>query len=479
VGADVAHTQKWENGSVYGQVQYTNLNPYNDLIKQAYDWKQGFTSVNGTTMIRQQISGNDMLKVYANYDQSQFEMIAPSINNPEGDHIGLLNKNAYVNSSYRMAIGENKTGYIGLAYGRTVEDVTFNDMDVTDTKSGYHVKSYLTTDFTVLSIKTGAEVITTDHAEDVLFADNTTSNAAYDHTLVAAFAESDYYITNSLTLRTGLRLEHYSLWSDQTLSPRVSMAYKTGEYAQVSAAYGHFYQLPAADLLIRSQQMSYERADHYMVSFQRIKSGRTFRAEAYYKDYSDLVKFDAADPFDPTGYRNSGEGYASGLDVFLRDSKTIKNADFWLSYSLIDSKRDFRNYPTSATPGFVARHNFSAVYKHFVPNLKTQFGATYSYNSGRPYNDPNEAGFNQQMTKAYGDLSFNMAYLPRQNVILYASATNLLGRNNVFGYEFENAPDADGVYDSRTIGQPAKRFLFVGLFITLTKNKTGNNLDNL
>lgn len=479
VGTDVAHTQKWQNGSLYGQLQYTNLNPYNDLIKQEYEWKQGFTSINGTSMLRQQLTGDDMLKVYVNYDWTSFNVIMPTINEPNGNHIDQTNANVYVNASYRFPIGAGKTAYLGLSHGRTEDDIRMDDMDVTDLKSGYHFKGYVTSDFTSISVKAGAEVISTSHDEQANLPDVGLMNSGYQNALIAGFAESDYYLTNSLTLRTGLRVEQYSKVDEQTVAPRMSMAYKTGEFSQVSAAYGHFYQLPASDLLIRSQAVSLERADHYIVSFQRIKSGRTFRAEAYYKDYSDLVKFDATAPFNPAKYRNAGEGYASGLDIFLRDNTSIKHADFWISYSFIDSKRNFRNHPFQATPGFVATHNFAIVYKHFVPNLKTQFGTTYSFNSGRPYTDPNEGGFNQSVTKAYGDLSFNMAYLPRQNVILYASATNLLGRENVFGYEFEQSPGADGIYDSRAIGQPAKRFLFIGLFITLTKHKTGNNMENL
>jgi hypothetical protein len=479
VGGDISHTQKWADGSIYGQLQFTNLNPYNSLIKQNYDWIQGFTSMNGTTMLRQQISGNDMLKVYAQYDQSQFELISPSVNSPQGNHIDLVNRNTYINSSYRFAVGQKSTGYLGLGFGHTSEDVNIDGMNVSDDKSGQHVKGYITTDFTAVAIKVGGELIATDHTEDVVFVDNTQQYSEYSNDLIAAFVESDYYVTNNLTLRAGFRYEHYSLLQSATMAPRLSMAVKTGEYSQVSGAYGQFYQMPAADLLIRSQLVTNERADHYMISYQRIKSGRTFRGEVYFKDYSNLVRYDANDPYNPEAHSNSGSGYASGIDVFYRDSKTIKNGDFWISYSLIDTKRIFRDYPVKARTTFAAKHNASVVYKHFLPKLKTQIGATLAFNSGRPYNNPNNDGFNEEITKAYADLSFNFAYLHRQHVILYASATNLLGRRNVFGHEFETTPGTDGVYQSRDITQPAKRFLFVGLFITLTKSQSKNNLENL
>ena len=479
VGTDVAHTQKWENGSVYGQVQYTNLNPYNNLVKQEIDWEDGYSSTNGTFMLRQRLTKNDMLKVYANYDRSSFILNMPNINQVEKDHIDLVNKNGYVNTNYRRAIGGKSTAYVGLSYGRTEETIFLNEINVDVLQNSFHAKAYFTTDISNISIKAGGERISSEETEEVVLDDNSEERSDYKNDLTAGFTEVDYYVTNSITLRAGLRYSHYSLFKETTLSPRLSMAVKTGEGAQVSAAYGQFHQLPNRDLLIRSQQLSYERADHYMVSYQKIQNGYTFRSEIYHKQYDDLVKFDPSDRFNPSTYTNAGAGYARGIDLFWRDTKTFKNIDYWVSYSYIDTRRDHRDYPGLARPTFAAGHNFSVVYKQFFSSIKTQIGASYSYNSGRPYNDPNEEGFNGSKTRNYADLSFNFAYLYRQNVILYMSATNLLGRDNVFGYAFEEEAGADDFYDSTAITQPAKRFLFIGLFITLTKDKTRNNLKNL
>ncbi|MCP4459615.1 MAG: TonB-dependent receptor [Cytophagales bacterium] len=479
VGTDVSHTQKWENGSIYGQVQYTDLNPYNNIIKQDIDWEDGFSSTNGTFMLRQRLSKNDMLKVYANYDRSSFILNRPSVNDFNTDHIDLVNKNGYFNTSYRLAIGSHSTGFIGLSYGATTEDILLNEMEVKVSQDSYHAKTYFTSDISNVTLKVGGEIIGTDEDEDVTLADDSKEMSDYSNTLVAGFTELDYYVTNGVTLRAGLRYSHYSIFDENTLSPRLSMAFKTGEDAQISAAYGKFHQLPTRDLLIRSHQMSYERADHYMISYQKIRNGYTFRSEIYHKEYNDLVKYDPADRFNPTVYLNSGEGYARGIDIFWRDTKTIKNVDYWVSYSYMDTKRDHRDYLSLARPTFAAGHNVSLVYKQFISSIKTQVGASYSFNSGRPYNDPNAEKFNGSRTKNYSDLSFNFAYIYKQNVILYVSATNLLGRNNVFGYEFEDEAGIDDFYESRPITQPAKRFLFVGLFITLTRDQAKNNLENL
>ncbi len=477
VGADIAHTQKWENGSVYGQIQHTNLSPYNNIVKQEYDWEKGSTSTAGTFMLRQKVGKNNMLKVYANLDENSMALFSPSINNPTPDYINLTNRNLYVNTSYRQTVGESGMVYLGGSYGDMQEDIQFNEIQVDDVQESAHAKTFYTTDIKNLTIKVGGEFMSLKHNEDVVMVNNEPGISGYTSNITAGFLENDVYITNSLTLRAGLRFSNYSLYQESLLSPRLSMAYKTGENAQISAAFGKFHQQPGEGILIRSTQPSFETADHYMISYQRIKDGRTLRAEIYRKQYDDLVKF--TNEFNPLSYTNLGNGYAQGIDLFFRDNTTLKNTDFWITYSFLDTERDHLNFPVRTTPNFSSRHNLSVVYKRFFSILKSQIGATFRYNSGRPFNDPNEIKFNGGVTKDFMDLSMNLAYLPRPNLILYLSATNLLGRYNVFGYQFESEPGIDGFYDSQPITQPAKRFLFVGVFITLTKDRSKNNLQNL
>ena len=481
VGGSISHTQQMKKSGVNAQFAYTNLDPYIGLVKQEFDWENGYTSENGTLMYWYNVNKTDRIKFYANVDRSAFILHMPNINHLDTpDRVDITNKNLYMNSSYTKSLGKESMLFTGISYGLNKEDILFNTDDIGQRETGWHVKSYINTQLKEnIGLKFGAEVIGTNNNLDFTDSDNNSSHPAFNNNLSAAFVESDIYATKKLTFRTGLRLSNYSIWGSTKVSPRLSMAYKTSDFGQVSMAYGKFHQLPNADLMLRSNNMRFEESTHLMANYQQTINKRTFRIEAYYKGYNNLVKFDGTDEFNPQVYNNAGDGYARGIDVFWKDDKTIKNGQYWISYSFLDAERDHRNYPTTATPTFIARHNLSVVYKYFITKWKTQIGATYAFNSGRPYNDPNEEAFNNQTTKHYSDLSFNFAYLPKQNVVVYVSATNLLGRDNVFGYEFEDDPGVDMIYDSRAIGQAAKRFLFVGVFITLTKDKTQNQLDNL
>ena len=66
-----------------------------------------------------------------------------------------------------------------------------------------------------------------------------------------------------------------------------------------------------------------------------------------------------------------------------------------------------------------------------------------------------------------------------ENVGLFFMCTNVLGVNNVFGYEYGQNINEEGLYNRRAIIQPAKRFILVGVTITLSKNGVMNQLRSL
>jgi hypothetical protein len=55
----------------------------------------------------------------------------------------------------------------------------------------------------------------------------------------------------------------------------------------------------------------------------------------------------------------------------------------------------------------------------------------------------------------------------------------VLGRDNIFSYAYSDTPTAGGFYNSRPVRQAAPRFLFVGIFLTLSKDKSVNQLPTL
>ena len=474
VGVDATHQHRWENTSLLVKGEYTNLAPYQSLIRQAPDWEQAPVAGGGSVALRRKTSEQGMLKLYGYANRAQLTVHQPNINQEgQKDRIQRQNDNLYLNSTYREALNDRWSLLTGASYTRDQVTTFINEKSVVETRIGLHTKATFAYDASeAVAIRTGVEHFADQEVHRHGLPEGDTTQQWNDQ-LTAGFVETDVYVSSQWVARAGGRWEYSQLSRVARLAPRLSIAYKTGSASQVSLAYGSFYQRPESGLLLRAEGLSPERATHYIANYQRTRGGRTFRAEVFNKQYRSLTKTVG------TRYTNEGYGYARGAEFFWRDRSTIQNADYWISYSLLDTQRDYRNFPTLAAPTFAARHTFSVVYKHFVPSLKTQLGARYSFASGRPYYNPNSDGFHQDLTRSYHNLSLNVAYLVRQHIILYASATNVLGANNVFGYEYAQQPDAQGIYARRAIEPSAPRFFFVGLFVTLSRDGQTNQLDNL
>lgn len=481
VGGSASHTQRWETGSVFGELAYTNLKPYQSLINQAYEWEKPSESVGGSFMVRQKTGNDGMFKFYGSFDYSSFILHQPDINRPNGSsRIGIDNTFSYLNATYKTQLGSKWYYSGGVSQTLAKNDIAFNADKALEDEQTWHIKSVFTNDVSDrVSVKLGQEAFVRTFADNIEPTDGPSLINEKDETLPATFAEADVYLSNRFVIRAGGRLEYSSLLKQWNAAPRTSLAYKTNDFSQFSIAYGRFYQTPDNARFRVTSDLTAEIASHYIVNYQFQKDNRTFRAEGYLKQYHQLVKFNGREPYNPVYYNNDGNGYARGLDIFWRDARTFRNIDYWVSYSLLDTEREYLDFSEKATPGFASAHNVSLVYKHFIDAINSQIGLTYSWSSGRPYHNPNREGFMNSQLPAYQDLSFNIAYLFRPQVIVYASATNLPGWDNIFGYQFADAPDANGLYASREIGQPAKRFLFLGVFITLSGDKSANQLENL
>ncbi|HEU5291439.1 MAG TPA: TonB-dependent receptor, partial [Cyclobacteriaceae bacterium] len=478
VGADIAHTQSWELGSIAGKIQYTNIQPYFGLINQEIDWKDAPVSLQGSTAFRQKVGKDGMVKFFGNFDKSTYSLYNHDIADESIRQLYTLdNDYYYLNGFFKQSLSEKWSVRGGASYTFNRNDSFLENDRTVETDRGTHVKAVLEGSLSDrIEIRTGAEVLQKEYTQAIDTEFSQTSDHNFSGIITAGFVEADVYASNKFVTRAGARVEHNSLLNKLTVDPRLSLAYKTGEIGQVSFAYGKFRQSPKNEWLRVNNDLQAEQADHYILNFQRVSNNKTFRIETYYKKYNSLVKFNNGDATDLT---NNGEGYAKGVELFWRDNRSIKNVDYWLSYSYLDTERDYANTPYAVIPTYASAHNFSVVYKHFIPELKSQIGLTYSYTSGRPYNDPNMDEFNAGKTKSYQDLSVNISFLPTSQTIVYFSCTNVLGRDNIFGYEFSSTPDVNGVYASRAIRQPAPRFLFLGIFITLSKNKTINQLPTL
>jgi len=301
--------------------------------------------------------------------------------------------------------------------------------------------------------------------------------------LFSTFAEADIYLTNKLAARAGIRTEHSQLFDKWNVAPRISLAYKFPDKGQASFAYGLYFQNPDSKYLPSLNSLHFEKATHYILQYQKIANKRVARAEIFYKKYDDLIKASGSN-YSLNAINNKGFGDAKGIEIFWRDKKSIKNFDYWISYSYLDTKRDFLNYPYAITPPFSAKHTASLVLKSFVLPLKTQFNASYTFASGRPYYDIyDDAGTykirQQGVAKSYNDLSLSINYLPgigkkdaKSFGVWVFSVSNVLGFDNIYTYNFSSSGKRVAVLP------PSRRFLFLGYFVSFGIDRTEDAIDS-
>lgn len=304
--------------------------------------------------------------------------------------------------------------------------------------------------------------------------------------LIATYAEGDFYILPNFPLRAGVRSEHSQLFNSWNIAPRVSLAYQFKDKGQFSLAYGIFYENPSSKYVGNAGLLHFERADHYILQYQKMANRRIFRTEIYYKKYKDLLKADEVNG-KLTAINNDGFGDAKGIEFFFRDKKSIRNVDYWISYTYLDTKRNFLNYPYLIRPPFSSRHTASLVIKKFFVPIKTQLNLSYTFASGRPYYDiyqsgaPNQFAIRQQgLTRDYNDLSLSLNYVPsvgkkdaKSFGVWVFSVTNLPGFNNIYTYNFS----ADGTRKFPVLPS-SKRFFYLGYFVSIGIDRTQDEIEN-
>lgn len=486
VGGGISHNEKWKNNSLSFSAFYTHLGPYYSFLEathqQKSNWDQPPQSASGSLMYRQKTSKTGLLKTYFQWSTSSLSLNTPSVNDTTpGYNFKLNNQDYYFNTSYKEILSNRWSFYSGLSYGLTIDEIKVGDYLKRNLNDQLSQGKVVLTRGTESSnnFRIGAEVHNSFNKVNVKINNFNIGNWTIEDLYSSVFVETDIYLSSKLVARMGARYEHSQKLSEDNIAPRISVAYKTGRNSQVSFAYGKFYQKPM-DSLFRYKALNdsfnfiFERATHYILNYQYIDNNRTFRIESFYKKYQDLVKTNPVS--------NNGYGYARGVDVFWRDKKTIKYSDYWISYSYLDTKRDYLNFPAEATPNFASTHTFSLVYKRWIPEIKfskkvklsnTNIGATYTYATGRPYYNPQNPIFPASHTKDYNNLSLTLSKLTSIKgnfTVIAIGMQNILGFENVYGYRY--LPNGQ---KGSPVGAGSLRSFFIGVFISIGRD----NIDDL
>ena len=469
IGGEINRTTSWEKSSLMLSGGYINFAGYNKLFNSNVDWGKPTESVNGTAVYRYKPSSSGLFKAYVTADYGDL-----SYNVPSGKNQNMLISNQgttlYSNLSYRDCFSEKSCYRIGVSSTFQDNKTGIGTNDINTREWSVETRLAVVHDLTEgVKLTWGANETSHIYNQDYIQALGEIYTGEFNDHLGGAFAESEIKFSKNLAIRPGIRSEYSSVINKCNVAPRFAVALKTGKEAQLSAAWGKYHQTPQADYLKLNTNLNFEKATHYILSYHfGNASERLFRAEAYYKTYSDLITYSAGENGLPANLQNKGNGYAKGIDIFWRDQLSVKGFDYWITYSYIDTKRKYKYYPEKATPEFISDHTFSVVGKYWINKINTQVGASFTAASGRPYDNPNTPAYNDQKTKAYTDLSLNFShvfYIGSQYSVLYCSVNNVLGNDNILSYRPSDIADAQGNYSRIPVKRDLKRMVFVGLFL--------------
>ncbi|ROH98962.1 TonB-dependent receptor [Chryseobacterium sp. G0240] len=475
------------------------------LMQKVFDFNTQFINapqgLNSDFNFRIKTKSGGFFKYYGMYNSNTMGVKTESLE-PGYDFalVRLKGQNTYHNLSFRQKFGKYLLN-AGASYSYNRSDLKFST-ETDDTESGktrllndgnyINFKAVLERKINRISaIRGGFEL---NNADEKLNFEEV--NKHYKDLISSAFVETDLGFSNALSAKIGVRAENSSFLNKSNIAPRFALAYRFAKDWTSSFAYGIFYQNPESKYINGPANLDFQKSQHYIFQVQRTSEGRSLRFEAFYKKYDHLIKTFNITPGKEqnqqvlTALNNDGYGYAKGLELFWRDNKkTFENIDYWVTYSFLDSKRDFLNYPVSLKPSFAAEHTLSAVVKRFIPEWKMGINLSYTYAKGRPYYDiatTVENGTsvnytrNEGRLKDYNALNFSINYLPNLGkkdakafTVFVLSISNILGSKNIYGYNFS----VDGSRSSAVV-PPVNTFVFVGAFISFGVDRTQDAINN-
>jgi len=473
VGLAGGGTKAFSKSSVSMNLDYENLGPYNSVFPDNLDWIKPYQIFSGESQIRFNTDENTVYKTYVGYDRTSFAYHTnPLLENSLRD-LNLKENNLYINSTFHRKTESGYKFFAGGAFSfkkQQISDAKVSGDSFRDKEWELHLKTKATKRFTnFLRLNVGVENFFRHY--QMAYADSSSVHkSSINHSISALFATATLNITVNLSAELSSRAEYTSINSSWNYAPRLALSYNLNG-VHFSGTVGKYSQLPENKYLLLNQGLSPENCIHYIGGIYHEKKNKVYRLEAYYKKYTDLA-LQNSDVLNSEGY-----GYSKGVDLFFNDRALFKNFEYMLAYSFNLSKRKYQEYTELAVPQFSTKHNATFSLKYNIPSLKTIWGITNRYASGRPYYDPAKEGLMNSTTKCFNSLDMSLTYLASKKVIIYASASNLLGRKNVYNYTFTKDTSGPGGYRGTPVSASSDHFFYVGIFITLS-GKTAYDVSN-
>jgi hypothetical protein len=466
--ADVTHIAKKPSYAYRANLSYSNLALTNTVTGSEYEWKKPYQSIFSDIFLIKEFSPATKITAQFNGSYSAGTYSGKNIDGVELENrfkqtylYGQLNFYHTFNPKFSLSAASNimidKLSASGLQYSddKSVTENVWNHNKITlQYKSGR------------ITNRSGVEWIGNPYTETYSFITDYLQKMS--NNLASVFNDTKLFLSNNLTANVGLRGE-YSVYLKKTnLAPRLYLAYQPAAGNIFSVALGDYFQLPTRDYLKIADNLDFASVRKISAAYSYVKNTGKLQLDAYYKRYRNLVTYSQE-----AIYNYSGNGYGYGADVFWKSN--FKTLEYWLTYSYNHTRKKYDDFPKAVAPPYVAAHALNLVLKYWAAPLKSMLSVSPFVSSGSPYYSPVFPHEKLGVTPYRSRLDVSWSYLPKQWIIVHFGCQNVLGRKNIYGYEYSAANP--GL--RREITASTDRFLFLGVFITISQSKKLNQLKSL
>jgi len=212
----------------------------------------------------------------------------------------------------------------------------------------------------------------------------------------------DEFRMKKLFIKPGVNISYSGMQekNNYEVDPRITLRYKLNPNTNIKFATGKYSQHPMDyNITSNNSDIKSSKTYHYIAGIEKkFNSNYKIKTEIYYKDMRDLIVEDPdeEDIFEGEGkniYKNIGEGFSKGIEVFLQKKNTEKSKfDGWASYTYAITKKKINTKKKTEWfyPYQDQRHtlNFTGNY-YLIKNKKRDLfiRGKLDYYSGRPTQD--------------------------------------------------------------------------------------------
>ena len=466
--ADFTHIDKKPSYAYRANISYSNLFLTDKFIGSEYEWKKPYQAIMSDFFLTKEFSPATKITVQWNGSYSDGVYSGKNI---EGVELENNFTQSYLYGQINFYHTFNKDFSLSAASNIMIDNNSGTDLqypgDKSVTKNSWnHNKVTLQYKSGRISNRTGAEWIHNPYTET--YSLNTDYKRELQSNLASVYNDTKLFLSSNLTASVGLRSEYSIYLKKANIAPRLYLAYQPTAGNTFSLALGDYYQLPVIDYLKITNNLDFASVRKVSAAYSYIKKNSLFQLDSYYKKYKNLASY-----LEEQTLNHSGNGTGYGADAFLKSN--YKNLEYWLTYSFNHTRKKFDYFPEAVAPPQVAAHSFNVTLKYWMASLKSMLSVSQFASSGSPHYSPVYPYTKLGVTPCHSRLDVSWSYLPKQWVIVHLGCQNVLGRKNIYGYEYsEINPEL-----RKAITASSERFVFVGVFITLSKAKNLNQLKSL